>query len=524
VVNRFTQTPEYWSNYTFSAEDAETVSSYLLEANSSKSSSAIAREIMRQRIEKENAIIRAEMERGRIYQPKRSFEIGEEVMFPAQSFARGKVISKRAGANEGLGKFEVMTVEMSGGYMRDYAINYEAAHALNDDAQLTALLNQQNEVKSPEQIFEEQGAQVVSIVEANLETNEDYLKIGNDWFMRSMMADVNDGHLNLAEAVLEVAGGGPLPTHIILRDLALPPDVARSLQEASLNAAMASDDRFIEVSLNDKPAWFLRRLEPADIQEVPIVLRGVARHPQVTNALLSELATQIDDELEFELNSPIERSDKATVILVSAHRRAGTMPLNHHVAAVMPDSSKTHLPVFFQDQQNGKKYTVWLAHDKHYISGLADWYKANDLPAGAVIEISRTAAENTFAIDCKRHKPKREWVRVATARENRLRLETAQRQVLTDADDLMSVYADEMPMLTALREAFAQREISQIVRDIFPEIAKLSPQGNVHARMLYAVANLLVRVAPRDVFAALESNDSFNPVGDNYWHLSDKGA
>jgi hypothetical protein len=66
------------------------------------------------------------------------------------------------------------------------------------------------------------------------------------------------------------------------------------------------------------------------------------------------------------------------------------------------------------------------------------------------------------------------------------------------------------------------RDLSQAVREAFPEIAKLSPQGNVHARTLYAVVNVIVRAAPRDVFSALVASGAYVPVGDNYWHLGDR--
>ena len=67
------------------------------------------------------------------------------------------------------------------------------------------------------------------------------------------------------------------------------------------------------------------------------------------------------------------------------------------------------------------------------------------------------------------------------------------------------------------------QSIEQAVKDAFPEISKLSPQGNTHARTLYAVVNVITRAAPLDVFAALTASGLYTPVGDNYWHMSDKG-
>jgi len=63
--------------------------------------------------------------------------------------------------------------------------------------------------------------------------------------------------------------------------------------------------------------------------------------------------------------------------------------------------------------------------------------------------------------------------------------------------------------------------VAQAVREAFPEIAKLSPQGNVHASTLYAVVNVITRASPLAVFSALSSSGAYQSVGDNYWHLSE---
>jgi len=136
------------------------------------------------------------------------------------------------------------------------------------------------------------------------------------------------------------------------------------------------------------------------------------------------------------------------------------------------------------------------------------------------MELQRGPTNNVVLIDYKRRRPKREWVRVATNRENRLRLETAQRAVACDFDELMSVFVDNPALLDSLRGT-SPRDVTQAVREAFPEIAKLSPQGNVHARTLYAVVNVITRASAIDVFAALQSSGAYMPVGDNYWHLSE---
>jgi hypothetical protein len=141
------------------------------------------------------------------------------------------------------------------------------------------------------------------------------------------------------------------------------------------------------------------------------------------------------------------------------------------------------------------------------------------LPAGAELTFTRTDKAHVYLIDAKKRKPKREWVRVAGFPGGKLRLDTAQRAVNCEFDELMSVFVDDA---RTLETAVAGRDVAGAVRDAFLEIAKLSPQGNVHARTLYAVVNTLLRVSARNVMCALVASGQFVPVGDNYWHLGER--
>jgi hypothetical protein len=521
VIHRQTQSSEYWSDYTFTPDDAEFLYGYVLEEGKPKRAADLARVMMLHRIEQEGVALRRQLSSEKFYQPKKTFAIGEEVVFPALKFATGQVLAERTGENPDLGEFSVISVKLSDGTTREFAANYARPHRLND-SDGGALLDDQP-VKTVDELYELHGDGVAQVLSDALEKNSEFIRIGDEWFLRAMMAEVNVGHLNLAEAVLDVSSGGPLTTDVILRDLGLPPDVTDNVQEASLNSALAADERFDEVSLNDLPAWFLRRLEPAEVRQVPAPLRPTRFPGNVTlNEDLVALARDLDDELEFGVSGDAPQlADRATLVLTFPHRRAGTLGWSRHMAAVLPQSPKPRIPVQFKDRVTNKEMAVWLVQDGRYIWGLGEWYRANDIPVGAYIELSRSDAENVFWIDYRRRKPKREWVRVASNRDQRLHLETAQRAVACDVDELMSIFVDDPRILDAIRGE-RPRDVAQSVREAFPEIAKLSPQGNVHARTLYSVANVITRSAPTDVFAALTANGAYVPVGDNYWHLGDK--
>jgi len=519
VIHSQTQSPEYWERYALTPEDAEFVSNLLLEQGRPHPAAELSAAIIRQRVNAELSDLKRELERGAFYQPKKTFAVGDALIFPALGFSGATVTAVREGFNPEQGKFEVMDVQMADGTRRSFAAGYDRPHALNDDS--LQLLDGAT-LKSPDELAALFADEIEPSVEEGLAQRTEFIKIANDWFLRAMMADVNVGHLNLAEAVLDVRNGGPLPTGVLLRDLGLPAEIASNLQELSLNEALAADPRFDDVSLNDRPAWFLRRLTPTETREIPSPI-APARFdgPLTVSESLKELARQLDDELEYD-GAPVAPADTATVVLTYSHRLAGTLGWSRALTSVLPDVAKPRLPLTFRDKATGKDHQVWLVHEGRYVWGLGEFYRANELPAGAEIELQRGPAEHIIIISAGKHKPKREWVRVAGARESHIRLETAQRAVSCKFDDLMSVFVDDLRTMDPVR-GDAPRNVAQAVKDAFPEISKLSPQGNTHARTLYAVVNVITRAAPLDVFAALSASGLYTPVGDNYWHMSDKG-
>src|SRR5512132_4407821 len=103
-------------------------------------------------------------------------------------------------------------------------------HTLNDQPATV-----EEERFDPEAILREQGSEIEKKIEAAFSADDDLVRIAGRWFPRALLIDVNVGHLNLAEAVLDMAGGEPLPTSTLLKDVALPEGVNAKLAEFSLN-------------------------------------------------------------------------------------------------------------------------------------------------------------------------------------------------------------------------------------------------------------------------------------------------
>ncbi len=81
--------------------------------------------------------------------------------------------------------------------------------------------------------------------------------------------------LNLAEATLDMANGGPLATGELQKQVELTSDVSTKLLEFSLNYALQEDQRFDEVGPSGEVVWYLHRCEPEQVRETPLWLRYV---------------------------------------------------------------------------------------------------------------------------------------------------------------------------------------------------------------------------------------------------------
>ena len=117
------------------------------------------------------------------------------------------------------------------------------------------------------------GTAIEKKLEEAFAEDDGLVRIAGRWFPHALLVDVNQGHLNLAEAVLDMAGGEPLPTLSLLKDVELPEGVNPKLAEFSLNLALQEDGRFDEVGPAGEVLWCLQRLEPENVREVPRFLR-----------------------------------------------------------------------------------------------------------------------------------------------------------------------------------------------------------------------------------------------------------
>lgn len=511
-----TQAPEYWGNdFHITDSDIEEIYNGILEAERPQTAGQIARVIIEYRVAQEKARIKQVLSGRTIYQPKNSYQVGEELVFPALKYAQATVTKIREGYDPQVGKFNVIGVLLNN-KSREFAADFPGDHALNlesedefdpfDDIDLEALY----------QRFE---SQVSRKVTEALEKRDAFIRLGNQWFVKELMAEVNIGHLHLAEAVLEMNEGGPLPTDEILVHLDMDAGLDASVQRFSLDYALLKDGRFDEVGPPGKVSWYLQRLEPDAVKSPPELLEysPIEYDPSLLSPQLLLLERELDDE--WSDLEPAAMVRPTILSLTYPHRWAGTLPLSSRTRPLFPSGISAHQRITLIDEQSQQEIEAWIVQEGRYVYGLSKWFAENEIPIGGFITLKPGPESGIVLIDFDRRRPQREWVRLASVDNNRLKFELERRSVSCGYDDLLIVGTDYVAALEAYarRVSTNQRSLASLLTEIFPELARLNPQQTVHSKTLYSAVNMVKRVPPGPLFAELIKNNSFQPVGDHYW-------
>lgn len=510
------QSAEYWeSGFSLSDTDFEQIYNHFLETEKPQTVVELAGLIIRSRVREQAAEVRRLMSGSTVYQPQRSYAVGEEIIFPALKLAKGKVTSVRSGYNPEYGDFNVISVSLKG-KTREFAADYSPAHTLNDSngGELTEQM-----AGDADAIVATYGASVAARIATALAKREDFVSIGDQWFVKSLMSDVNIGHLHLTEAILDVAEGGPLTTAEILPQLELDPGVDPNVQEFSLTYHLLRDGRFDDVAPVGKSLWFLRRMEPDAVQTTPE--RLVYQPVNYDRSLLSAQQIALESELDDEWSDlpPTAPGDPIVLALSYPHRWAGTLPISSRTRLLFDSGRSPRRRVVFIDDETNESFAGWVVAEGRYVFGLSGWYKENSIPVGGFIHLRTGPEPGTVLLGYDRRRAQREWVRLATVKDNRLQFELMRRSIPCGYDDLLIVGTDVVAAVDAhaRRAAAMQMTVGTLLSEVFPSLAGLTPQNTVHAKTLYSAVNMLRRVPPGPIFAELTRNPAFKAVGDNYW-------
>lgn len=521
MTGAFTLPNEYWLSVQVSPNDVENLHTILFERETPLTTRELAAEFVESRLRVErDAAKQKEKAAGKRFLPKEKYNVGEELVFPAFGWAHGKVKAVRTGVNPEISNFDVITVEFEDQSERLFASGLES-HALNEEIIPSAEENEEG----PSAVLDEFGDQIEEKLEAAFNADEGLVKIAGRWFPRALLIDINEGQLNLVEAVLDMAGGEPLPTSALAKDVELPAGVNPKLTEFSLNYAMQDDSRFDEVGPAGQVLWCLRRLEPDFVRDVPPPLRYI-EIPHDRSLLTPEmlgLEAQLDDELSpKEITSSREGVSSVSITLIYPHLRAGTLPVSARTRKLFPTAYESPRVRFtLVDGKTKQRIPAWVVLEHGYVFGLREWYKAHQLIPGSLVEVRKGEHPGEVIVEARTQRSSKDWVRtVMVGSDGGFVFAMLKQPITAEFNERMVIHVPDFKALDPVWEK--KRSFDELLLLVMRELAKSNPQGHVHAQELYAAINLVRRVPPAPIFATLASKPIFKHVGDMHFRLDEE--
>ena len=510
---------DYWTTFQISRQDVEFLHNYLFEQEVPLTTRELVPVLLEERIRIERAAAQAKRQAaGKTYFPKDSHQAGDDLIFPALNWQKGTVTAVRAGSNPAVGEFQVASVVMEDGAERMFA-SALADHALNSTPAIPA---DEQAVDLPA-VLAEHGSDLEKKVEAAFLADDNLVRIAGRWFPRALLVDVNIGHLNLAEAVLDMSGGEPQLTSALLKDVEMPAGVNPKLAEFSLNWALQEDNRFDEVGPAGQVLWCLHRLEPEGVREIPPHLRyETIEHDRATlTPQMLSLEAQLDDELSPVQDAPArDKVTSVTISLVYPHLRAGTLPLSQRARAFFPTAYESPRVRFtLVDGRTGARMPAWVVRSGGYVHGLREWYKSQSLMPGSLVEVKRGEKPGEVVVTARTQRATKDWVRtLIVGADGGMVFAMLKQPITAEFNDRMAIYVPDFKLLDPLWGK--HRSFQDLVLSMMRELTKLTPQGHVHAQELYAALNLVRRVPPAPMLALLASKP-FTHVGDLHFRIDE---
>lgn len=513
-----------WSDLSLSSKDLEFIYNLLLEREVPLTTREMALALVANRLERRTR----EAERVRsmeipAYSPASVYEVGKELRFPQLDNARGKVMSIRPGTNPDLGDFDVIAVDVEGSAgRREFAARLQG-HSLDHRP---AELDEADHAETPETVLSQYGTRIEKRMQEQLAQAPDIVRIAGRWFPRALLADIHAGHLNLAEAVLDVAGGGPLPTEALLQELAMPPGLDPLLARFSLDYALQTDERFDEVGPAGEVLWYLRRLEPPEVLYTPPRLEPARYTPQ--DVALTESLRQLERDLDDEhspLESPDEAPESVTLPLLFCHWRVGTLPLSSRLRPLFPTAYEApRIRFILVDGHTGEKFPGWVVREPRYVHGLEQWYRRHEVPAGGLVRVRRGDALGEVVVETIDRRRRNDWIRtVRVDADGHIGFSMLKQPVGTEFDELMVIGLMDPKALDQAWLQGSERRMTpeRLVALVFRELARLNPQSAVHAQALYSGVNVIQRLPPAPIFQELLTRKYYAHVGDLYWRFDE---
>ena len=510
---------ENWQSLQVTEKELEEIYNYLLDTETPIDKYQITKILIAKAVinfEKQLATEAASA--GKQYLPEKSFTTGEELVFPALQNSKGKVINVRAGNNPSYPDLQVIDVEFSPKVIKSFASNHQD-HKLNNP-----LPQHANELLNPDYVMEKFGLALSAKVAEACSQTEDLVCFANHYFPRALLYDIGIGHLNLCEAVLEMAEGGPLSTSELISQIELPTGDNPQLTEFSINFALTKDGRFDEVGPSGIVLWFLKRLEPQEVQTPPLTLQFNRLLPNDFDDIpgLDELIRLVDDELESE--NTAEPVDEISISLSYPHWRAGTLPLTERNKNIFPTAFETPRVKFvFHDVNSNEKFPGWVVRPSKYVYGLRKWYEQQGVIPGSIITLRKSNVSGEVNILTSKSKSSRDWIRtVLVGADGGIVYAMLKQVIACKYDERMAIMITDVDGIDALwKEGKSRQTDEKVIMNTMRELVKLNPQNQIHAQELYSAVNIIKRMPPSVILSILHSQPWAKHLGDLYFKLED---
>ena len=513
----------YWPDFAVGQKDIENIYNLLLEKAVPLPANEILDYLINNRIKQElDSLQKQKSVQGKIYLPKDDYKVGNILVFTAINMEKGKIKSIRDGFNPDFQELKVIEVEFDSGKSKSFASHLENHH-LNQFLDIP-----ENDPNLDPVLVKENYSEILGqrLGDALL-LNEDLVKIAGSWFPRSLLVDVNIGHLNLAEALLEEVGGGPISTADLMKQVELNANADQKLLEFSFDLALQEDDRFDEVGPAGETLWFLKELEPQDVKDVPLYLKYSPKEysTEGLEEFMGMFEGNLYDELES-LEAPTHLSDKASISLSFPHWRSGTLPLTRSLKKMFPSAYEAPRVKFtFYDPQKNERFSGWVVRANKYICGLDQWYQKNELMPGSLVTVEKSKTPGEIIIKFDKSRQNKEWLKtVLVGSDQGFVFAMLKHPISASFNERMAVAIPDMNALDEIwkNRIYEKESIDKTIIRVMRELAKLNPQRQVHAQELYASVNIFRRCPPSLVLYHLLKSDLVAHLGDLYFRINDK--
>jgi hypothetical protein len=247
---RPTQTEKYWRNeFELTAEDETDLQEDFFLQNCPLSTGQISRLLMDWRLSEDKPVSSGK------YSSTEQYQVGQKIIFAALDDDIGEVMAIRDGENERYGSFRVIKV-----YFAEYDETREFASELDPSRFEVQLSDDPNEgLLSSEELYTSFGSIVLNSIQEALNKSANFVQWGNDWISTIILVPYNQGHLHIADAMIDIMGSA-MQTTELLKEIPLEGEYAQEIKEFSLNYILSQDTRFKNVGTQSEPLWYLLRL------------------------------------------------------------------------------------------------------------------------------------------------------------------------------------------------------------------------------------------------------------------------